>query len=88
MRLLKVRGIRVADERAQARPTRESVLPSDGQLTVAQGERRGFDRVVRSSGVTWVELSYSLARLERAGSLFGQQLLRLMLKLIEVRTRR
>jgi hypothetical protein len=57
-------------------------------LTVAQGERRGFDRVVRSSGVTWVELSYSLARLERAGSLFGQQLLRLMLKLIEVRTKR
>ena len=35
-----------------------------------------------------MELSYSLARLERTCPLFGQQLFGLMLQLIDVRTRR
>jgi len=43
MRLLEVRGVLIADERAQACPTRESKFPGDGQLAVAQGKRRCFD---------------------------------------------
>jgi hypothetical protein len=46
LRQLKARRILLADKCAQACPARESILPSDGQLAIAQDERRGPDRGV------------------------------------------
>ena len=88
VRPLKIRGIPFMDEGVQAGPTCESVLPSNGQLTITQGECCGSDRVIRCSGVAWMKFSDSLTCLECARRLFGQQLLGLMLQLIDVGTRR
>ena len=78
------RCLPVADNRAQARPARESILAGNGQLCVTEREARGFDRVVERASVLRMEFPNPLAGLECARPLFGDQHFCLTFQLIEI----
>src|SRR5262249_321359 len=50
----------------QARPTRETVLPGDGQVRVGESERRGRDFLVRGAREARMELTNPLANGNRS----------------------
>jgi hypothetical protein len=86
VRTLQRRRVGVADVVAESCPAAEAVFTRDRELCIAQREGRCTNAGVRYSREAWMKFPDPLKGAEVSSVAFSQQVLRLMLQMLDVRT--